>query len=108
MKKTGVQAIIKHKTDHLKPWQFKKGQSGNPSGRAPGISLKEYARQMLLTMSEKERQEYLHGLNKDEIWRMTEGNPQNDVTSGGEKIGINLITFDENNNDTSQPPTDQS
>jgi hypothetical protein len=26
------------RADHLAPWQFKKGQSGNPLGRHPGKS----------------------------------------------------------------------
>ena len=78
----------RNKADHLAPWQFKKGQSGNPEGRKPGKSLKEYAKEMLASMNEEERQEYLKGLPKEVIWKMSEGNPANatDLTSKGERI----------------------
>ncbi len=74
---------------NLAPWQYKKGQSGNPSGRAPGTkSLKEYAKERLASMTDSEREEFLSGLGKSTIWRMAEGNPANytDITSGGKPI----------------------
>lgn len=57
-----------------KPWLFKKGNPGGP-GRTPGKSLKEYSREYLASLTDKERQEYLEGLPKIEIWKMAEGNP---------------------------------
>jgi hypothetical protein len=87
---TGEQAesSAKSKVAHLQPWQYKKGQSGNPAGRAKGISLKEYAKMKFLTMTDDEKEEYFNGLDKKIIWSMGEGNPDNktDLTTKGEKI----------------------
>lgn len=78
----------KNKADYIAPYMWKKGQSGNPAGRPKGKTMKEYARDLLQAQSEEERQEFMHGLPKEIIWKMAEGNPENktDITSKGEKI----------------------
>jgi hypothetical protein len=58
---------------HLLPHVYKKGQSGNPKGRPPGISLKEYVKLKFLAMSDEEREEYLDGVDKKILWEMAEG-----------------------------------
>jgi hypothetical protein len=84
----------KNSREWLQPYQFRKGQSGNPSGRKAGKSLKEYAKEMLASMSDEERQNFLHGIPKEIIWKLAEGNPDNktDVTSKGEKITVDPTT----------------
>lgn len=80
----------KNTPEQLKPYLWKKGQSGNIMGRPKGITMKEYARQYLERMTEEERDEWLEGLPKEVIWKMSEGNPDNntDITSKGEKVFV--------------------
>ena len=65
-----------------KPWLFKKGNPGGP-GRPVGKSLKEYSREYLATLTDEERQSFLEGLPKIDIWKMAEGNPKQDTEIKG-------------------------
>lgn len=81
--------------DRLKPWQFKKGQSGNPLGRPPGRSLKDRAKAYLSGLSDEEAVEFFEGMDKKDVWEMAEGKASTnvDVTSGGEKLQPILVKF---------------
>lgn len=81
---------------------FGPGNNANPKGRPPGKSLKEWVRERLLNMSEDERKEFIKGLSPDIIWRMAEGNPAQDVTSGGDKINPTPIFGGLSNNNSNQ------
>ena len=85
--------------DRLKPWQFQKGQSGNPAGRKPGSSLKDYAKKYLAGMTDEERVTFFEGIDKIKIWEMGEGKAKQDtdVTSGGEALKINVVNYDNSN-----------
>jgi|SRR3990167_9976185 len=83
----------RNRAEHLQAYQFKKGQSGNPSGRKAGKSLKEYAKEMLAAMDDEERQKFLHGIAKETIWKLAEGNPKNDVEVSGE-VTSKIIRMD--------------
>jgi len=93
------------KTARIQPYMWKKGQSGNPSGRPKGKTMKEYAKELLACQTEEERQNFLEGINKKDIWEMAEGKPQTDITSGGEKILPQpIINVLPNNSDNKNMP----
>ena len=72
--------------------QFKSGDewTGNAAGRPKGKTMKEFAREFLMSMSDDKKLEFLNSLTKDIVWKMAEGNPatQTDITSAGKQIPI--------------------
>lgn len=63
----------------LQPYMYKKGQSGNPSGRPKGISMKEYLKVKFASMTDDEREEFFNGINKLDLLKMAEGNPKTET-----------------------------
>lgn len=47
----------------------------NPKGRPKGKSLKEFAREYLMGLSDGEKEKYIKELPPEIVWRMAEGNP---------------------------------
>jgi hypothetical protein len=70
---------------------FGSGNVANPNGRPKGKTLKEWAREKLMGMTDEEREEFIKTLPKETLWRMAEGNPAQDLTSAGEKIEFKPI-----------------
>ena len=95
------QAENSHKADHLKPWQWKKGQSGNPQGRYTGKSGKERVKEKIASMTDEEFDEFLEGQNKNDIWQMGEGRPdaKTDLTTGGKPLTKFVIELDDGTDD---------
>jgi hypothetical protein len=74
---------------------FEKGQVANPNGRPKGKTLKEFAREFLMNMTDAEKSAWLKGLSPEIVWRMAEGNPHQtqDMTTAGEKLESVLVKF---------------
>lgn len=82
------------KDNTLKPWLWKKGQSGNILGRPKGKTMKEYAKEYLSRMTDDERDEWLEGIDKRIIWEMAEDKAGQGVKVEGE-ITSKVISVDE-------------
>lgn len=62
----------------LKPYQWKKGQSGNSLGRyVGGLSGKERMKRKIAGMTDDEFEEFIEGQTKTDLFKMAEGNPDN-------------------------------
>lgn len=73
---------------------FGPGNNANPDGRPKGKTIKEMVREWLEEHPDDMKSFIEHFIKKDRqlAWRMLEGNPQQDVTSGGEKLPTPLLT----------------
>jgi len=79
----------------LRPYIFKKGNK--LGGRKKGLSLKEFARKYLQSMTEEERYEYLNKLDPEIVWKMSEGNPpQKNVIEGELKLPVPMMDLSKN------------
>ena len=96
-KSPGISGEIKDKRIlNLLPHQYKKGQSGNPSGKPKGtISMKTYVKNRLASMTEEEREIYLEGIDKKIIWEMAEGKAKQDLEVDARITGPSAIKLDE-------------
>lgn len=98
------------KQHRLAPYQFKKGQSGNPMGRPPGRSLKDRAKAYLAGLSDEEAIEFWEGMNKKDVWEMAEGKAKQDVEAsvrGSLIIQVAPEIADKNALNTSTEPDSQ-
>lgn len=87
--------------DWLKPYQFGPGNNANPNGRPKGKTLKEFAREYLESLPDDRKIEYLATLPEEIVWKMAEGNPQNNIDHStlGKEIPQPLLNVFNNNSD---------
>ncbi len=71
--------------------RFAAGTAPGP-GRPKGQSLKEFARQYLMDLPEKDKREYLAAIPKEMVWRMSEGNPAQEQELKG-NITIEMVNY---------------
>jgi len=90
--KTNNNPAIRDNTGRNIDGTFKKGVSGNLSGR-PKDTLKDYLRTKICNMTDKEKEKFIKLIPREVQWKMAEGNPQSE-----DKLDINnkklTITFD--------------
>ncbi len=92
----------KKQYDWLKQYQFQKGQSGNPGGRPKGKSLKTFAREILMSMPEEDKADFMRTLDSKTIWEMAEGKAKQDIEHTGTLTIASVLDQLENGSKTPQ------
>ena len=69
--------------------RFVEGYAGGPGRpKGSGAGLKDYDRQKFIAMSDEQKEKFLKLVSPELRYRMAEGNPQNDLTSGGGPLQV--------------------
>jgi hypothetical protein len=106
MEQTDNQA--KNKVEYIRPYQWKKGQSGNIMGRPKGKTMKEYVKQYLERMTDEERDEWLEGIPKEKIWEMAESKASQGIGQAEDlgKLDLGVVVLPMKNESTLETTTE--
>lgn len=93
---TETENSTKTGTEHLKDFQWKPGQSGNPGGRPKG-TMKEYLSRKFYSMSDEDKEKFLqeHKVTGKDMIEFGEGKAKQDVDIDATITGPSLIRLDE-------------
>lgn len=87
----------KAETNRREDGTFGPGNNANPAGRPKGVTLKEYARQYYLDMTEEEKKAYMEKVESKRpgfAWEMAEGKAKQDMDVKAEVVS-KILSLDE-------------
>ena len=64
--------------------RFMPGTAPGPGRPKGSKSMKQFAREYLMSLPDDDKKQFLNDLDPSIVWRMAEGNPANDINVDGE------------------------
>ena len=87
----------------LKPYQWKKGQSGNPLGKRPRKKMRTWLAEYFESLDDAGKMEFLRYIPAELAIRLAEGNPKQENENSGEVTLKTIIINRPNGNSNNKP-----